>query len=211
MSLDSLLREVPKTAPMSAEQESTLAKRAQAGSPAAARAIAHANIRLVVLLVGRVRRPEWVNLDDLVQEGMLGLMHAIGRFDPALGRFRPYAARWVRDYAARYIARAVRRACSPLEAFPEPASGDDNPEEVLLVAEARGVTSRALSDAIGTLGPGEAAVMSGALAGLAHSEIGARQGCTRQNVQLIHKSARAKVAHVVRRDRRSRSLFGRAG
>ncbi len=191
---------------MGAAQEKTLARKAQAGSSAAASALADSNIRLVVYLVGKIRRPEWIPIDDLVQEGVLGLMHAIRLFNPNLGRFRPYAKRWILDYAYKFIERASHQSCSPLDGL-EPTAPEDGPESLLIAAEARHVTSRVVGEATRTLAPKEAATIAGRLAGASTAEIGRRLGCTHQNVSLINKTARAKVARLLRRDRRVRSIF----
>ena len=55
-----------------------------------------ANLRLVLALVRRYHSP-WIPLEDLLQEGNLGLIRAVGRFDPDRGyRFSTYAAWWIR-------------------------------------------------------------------------------------------------------------------
>ncbi len=70
-----------------------------------------ANLRLVVSLVHKMGRGQ-LPLHDLIQEGNLGLMKAVDRFDPARGvRFSTYAAWWIRHAVSRAIAdkaRAVR-------------------------------------------------------------------------------------------------------
>ncbi|MGB1275226.1 MAG: sigma-70 family RNA polymerase sigma factor, partial [Nannocystaceae bacterium] len=70
-----------------------------------------ANLRLVISLVQKVGRGQ-LPLHDLIQEGNLGLMKAVDRFDPARGvRFSTYAAWWIRHTVSRAIgdkSRAVR-------------------------------------------------------------------------------------------------------
>ena len=62
------------------------------------------NLRLVVAFAKRMYRPELgVSFPDLVQEGNLGLMKAVERFDPAQGRFSTYAAWWIRQAMKRAV------------------------------------------------------------------------------------------------------------
>lgn len=82
-------------------------------------AFVHANLRLVVTLAKRYTQRGRLPLSDLVQEGNLGLMKAVDRFDPERGfRFSTYAAWWIRHAIARALAnksRAVRLPVYMLE------------------------------------------------------------------------------------------------
>ncbi|MBI4820694.1 MAG: sigma-70 family RNA polymerase sigma factor [Deltaproteobacteria bacterium] len=71
--------------------------------PVAARKLVVHNLRLVVKMAYRYRRT-WASVLDLVQEGNVGLMEAVSRFDPWKGaRFSTYASYWIRAYMIRYL------------------------------------------------------------------------------------------------------------
>ena len=82
-------------------------RRARQGSAAAEQArqkFIEMNLRLVVAFAKRMYRPDLgVSFPDLVQEGNLGLMKAVERFDPAQGRFSTYAAWWIRQAMKRAV------------------------------------------------------------------------------------------------------------
>ncbi|MDC0723644.1 sigma-70 family RNA polymerase sigma factor [Nannocystis bainbridge] len=91
----------------------------QAAFVAARNAFVRSNLRLVVALARRFFRGS-VPLPDLIQEGNLGLLKAVARFDPARGcRFSTYAAWWIRHAITRSIAdksRTVRLPVHMIEA-----------------------------------------------------------------------------------------------
>jgi RNA polymerase sigma-32 factor len=61
------------------------------------------NLRLVITIVYQYRRA-WANILDLFQEGSVGLMEAVKRWEPSLGpRFGTYAAYWIRAYVLRFL------------------------------------------------------------------------------------------------------------
>ena len=105
------LRGVRRTALFTAEQEFEVAVQARAGNFAARQSMIEHNLRLVVSIAkGYLGRG--VPLSDLIEEGNLGLMHAIDKFEPALGfRFSTYATWWIRQSVSRALmvqGRAVR-------------------------------------------------------------------------------------------------------
>lgn len=66
------------------------------------------NLRLVVTIAYQYRRA-WTSMLDLFQEGSIGLIEAVSRWDPALGtRFGSYAAYWIRAYVLRFLMRNAR-------------------------------------------------------------------------------------------------------
>ena len=105
------LRGVRRTELFTPEQEFECATRARAGDFAARQSMIEHNLRLVVSIAkGYMGRG--VPMADLVEEGNLGLMHAIDKFEPERGfRFSTYATWWIRqsvDRALMYQGRAVR-------------------------------------------------------------------------------------------------------
>jgi RNA polymerase sigma-32 factor len=86
------------------EEEKELAVRlVEHGDTAAARRLIEANLRLVVKIAYEYRRAH-KNLLDLVQEGNIGLIQAVGKFDPYRGvKLSSYAAFWIRAYILKFI------------------------------------------------------------------------------------------------------------
>lgn len=89
---------------LTAEEEQELALRlVEHGDTAAARRLIEANLRLVVKIAYEYRRAHR-NLLDLVQEGNIGLIQAVGKFDPYRGvKLSSYAAFWIRAYILKFI------------------------------------------------------------------------------------------------------------
>ena len=105
------LRGVRRTELFTPQEEFEAATRARAGDFAARQSMIEHNLRLVVSIAkGYIGRG--VPMADLVEEGNLGLMHAIDKFEPERGfRFSTYATWWIRqsvDRALMYQGRAVR-------------------------------------------------------------------------------------------------------
>jgi RNA polymerase primary sigma factor len=109
--LQLMLREAGRTPLLTAAQEVALARRIEAGDQAALEHMVRANLRLVVAVARRhgARDPA---LLDLIQEGVIGLMRAVDRFDWRRGyKFSTYATWWIRqavDRAAISQARTIR-------------------------------------------------------------------------------------------------------
>lgn len=103
------LAEIRRYPPLAREDERELARRYRAtGEREALFRLVTANLRLVVRVAYSFRRAAR-NLLDLVQEGNLGLLHAIERFDPELGvRLPTYATWWIRAYMVRFLLDNVR-------------------------------------------------------------------------------------------------------
>jgi RNA polymerase sigma-32 factor len=89
--------------PMTREQEHACAlEYAKTKAPRLAARLVAANMRLVVRIAYGYRRPPY-DLADLIQEGNLGLLHGIVKYDPNRGiRLCSYAAWWVRAYILKY-------------------------------------------------------------------------------------------------------------
>jgi RNA polymerase sigma-32 factor len=98
------LREVQKHSLLTPDEEHSLAvKYAGTGDVAAAARLVTANLRLVVKIAYEYRRA-YKNIMDLVQEGNIGLMQAVKRYDPYRGvKLSSYAAWWIRAYILRFI------------------------------------------------------------------------------------------------------------
>lgn len=103
------MAEVRRFPPLSREEEQRLARLYQAtGDREALFRLVTSNLMLVVRVALSFRRAAR-NLLDLIQEGNLGLLHAIERFDPDLGvRLPTYAAWWVRAYMVKFLLDNVR-------------------------------------------------------------------------------------------------------
>jgi RNA polymerase sigma-32 factor len=98
------LREVQRHALLTPDEEHNLAvKYVGTGDVAAAARLVTANLRLVVKIAYEYRRA-YKNIMDLVQEGNIGLMQAVKRYDPYRGvKLSSYAAWWIRAYILRFI------------------------------------------------------------------------------------------------------------
>jgi RNA polymerase primary sigma factor len=116
-SLDSLrlyLREIGKVNLLTADQEVTLAKRIERGDMSAKTAMIEANLRLVVSIAkGYLGRG--LSFLDLIQEGSLGLIRAVEKFDYRKGyKFSTYATWWIRQAVTRAIADKARTIRIPV-------------------------------------------------------------------------------------------------
>lgn len=88
---------------LSREQEYELGARARKGDAEARRVLAVSNLSFVVAVAKKFAR-SGARLDDLIQEGNVGLMKAIEHFDPKKNvRFATYAVWWIRAYITRYL------------------------------------------------------------------------------------------------------------
>jgi RNA polymerase primary sigma factor len=116
-SLDSLrlyLRSIGRVELLTAEQEVELAKRIERGDMAAKRHMVEANLRLVVSIAkGYLGRG--LSFLDLIQEGSLGLIRAVEKFDYRRGyKFSTYATWWIRQAVTRAIADKARTIRIPV-------------------------------------------------------------------------------------------------
>lgn len=162
-------------------------------------------------LVRACARPYFLagaDFDDLLQEGMLGLVHAAATFDPGRGTsFRTYAAVCIRSR----LVSAVRAAASPrhrmlndsvsLYAFSLDAQSDEahspptekSPEELLIGREEFAEFRRSLS---GVLSPMEARTLEWYLEGLSYREIARRLGKSPKAVDNAVQRIRQKAARL---------------
>jgi RNA polymerase sigma-32 factor len=95
--------------PISREEEHELAVRwVEEGDVEAAKLLVVSNLRLVVKIAMEYRRA-WTNTLDLIQEGNVGLMEAVQRYDPYQGvKLSSYAIYWIRAYILKYILDNMR-------------------------------------------------------------------------------------------------------
>jgi len=108
------LKEIGKIALLKKHEEVALAKRVAAGDKVASKQLAEANLRLVVSIakkyIGR-----GLSLLDLIQEGNIGLMKAVEKFDYTRGfKFSTYATWWIRQAITRAIADQARTIRIPV-------------------------------------------------------------------------------------------------
>jgi RNA polymerase primary sigma factor len=116
-SLDSLrlyLREIGKVPLLTAEQEVALAKRIERGDMTAKAQMVEANLRLVVS-IAKSYLGRGLSFLDLIQEGSLGLIRAVEKFDYRKGyKFSTYATWWIRQAVTRAIADKARTIRIPV-------------------------------------------------------------------------------------------------
>ena len=108
------LKEIGKVSLLSADEEIELAKRMERGDEAAKKRLAEANLRLVVSIAKRYVGRGMLFL-DLIQEGNLGLIKAVEKFDYRKGyKFSTYATWWIRQAITRAIADQARTIHIPV-------------------------------------------------------------------------------------------------
>jgi RNA polymerase primary sigma factor len=108
------LREIARIPLLTREQEHDLAVRVRRGDDDAKRRLIEANLRLVVQIARRYLN-RGLPLPDLIEEGNLGLMRAVERFDPARAtRFSTYGTWWIRQAITRALANQARTIRLPV-------------------------------------------------------------------------------------------------
>ena len=109
--LQSFINRLTRSDLLTAEQEVRLAHKIAAGDMQAKSTLVESNIRLVVS-IAKAYRASGIPLEDLIQEGSIGLMTAAERFDPKRGyRFSTYATQWIRQSIGRAVdnkAKSIR-------------------------------------------------------------------------------------------------------
>ena len=107
-SLQAYFNQIRRIPLLTFEEELELSKCVHKGDEAARRRLIEANLRLVVK-IARGYLASNVSLMDLIQEGNMGLMHAVGKYDHNKQvRFSTYAAWWIRQFVSRYLANKRR-------------------------------------------------------------------------------------------------------
>src|SRR6516165_10512442 len=106
--LETYLREINETPLLNAEQEKTLARRIEDGDNEARDQMVRANLRLVVN-IARGYTGKGLGLQDLIEEGNLGLLRAVEGFDPTMNtRFSTYASYWIKQSIKRALVNTAK-------------------------------------------------------------------------------------------------------
>lgn len=104
LSCEMLMKEIFKTQPLTAEEEKATFILAHQGDRAARDKLVRSNLKFVVKVANKYKQ-NGIPLEDLIDEGSIGLMTAIDKFDPSKGyKFITYAVWWIRQSMQRYIA-----------------------------------------------------------------------------------------------------------
>ena len=112
------LKEIGKYELLTPEEEYAYAIAAQNGDISAKTALANANLRLVVSVAKKYHKNVGMSFLDIIQEGNLGLMKAIEKFNPDQGyRFSTYATWWIRQTISRAITNQANTIRVPAHMF----------------------------------------------------------------------------------------------
>jgi RNA polymerase primary sigma factor len=200
--------------PLTRAAEHAIALRASQGDVGAAQSLVLHNLGLVGFVVRRLRRGP-VPLEDLVQEGHLGLLQAVAKFDPHAGtRFATYAVWWIRAFVGRGL-RESRSAVRPRRGTSAPPDlsldapagvggsdgthlelledGSEGAEGRFLAAERDAEVRRALAAVRGRLGELGWSLVHDRLqqdAPLTLAQVGARWGVSRERARQVEVETR---------------------
>ena len=106
--LETYLREINETALLTADEEKDLARRIEVGDTEARDQMVRANLRLVVN-IARGYTGKGLALQDLIEEGNLGLLRAVEGFDPNMNtRFSTYASYWIKQSIKRALVNTAK-------------------------------------------------------------------------------------------------------
>jgi len=106
--LETYLREINETALLTAQEEKDLAYRIEDGDSEARDRMVRANLRLVVN-IARGYTGKGLGLQDLIEEGNLGLLRAVEGFDPSMNtRFSTYASYWIKQSIKRALVNTAK-------------------------------------------------------------------------------------------------------
>jgi RNA polymerase primary sigma factor len=106
--LETYLREINETALLNAQEERELARKIEGGDSEARDRMVRANLRLVVN-IARGYTGKGLGLQDLIEEGNLGLLRAVEGFDAGMGtRFSTYASYWIKQSIKRALVNTAK-------------------------------------------------------------------------------------------------------
>jgi RNA polymerase sigma factor (sigma-70 family) len=147
--LNAYFGEIGRIPLLTREEEVALARRSRAGDEAAKTRLIESNLRLVVQVARRYLN-RGLPLPDLIEEGNLGLLRAVEKFDPERGtRFSTYATWWIRHFVVRALANQARMIRLPVHV--ELLLGRLAKEQRRLTQElGRAPTTEELAQALGT-------------------------------------------------------------
>src|SRR5476651_1557018 len=139
---------------LKAEEEAALTRAVHAGDRVAKQRLIESNMRLVIN-IAKTYRNRSIPLEDLIQEGAIGLMQAAERFDPDKGfRFSTYATHWIRQAIGRaidnkskairlpaHVSQSLRRVEKERLRLSRELGYDPSPEQI---ASAMGISAKKL-------------------------------------------------------------------
>jgi RNA polymerase primary sigma factor len=147
-SVQMFMNEAARYPLLTAEEEIELSKRIERGDLAAKERMVNSNLRLVVS-IARKYQGQGLPLGDLIQEGMLGLIRAVEKFDWRKGfKFSTYGTLWVRQAIGRGLANSSRTVRLPVHIASQ-ARKIRNAERELAVQLDRKPTDEEIADAVG--------------------------------------------------------------
>lgn len=112
------MRQISSINLLTAEEEREIGLRISQGDTVAKQELIEANLRLVVSVAKKYTGNTNISFLDLVQEGNMGLMHAVEKFDFTRGfKFSTYATYWIKQYISRAIADQARTVRIPVHIY----------------------------------------------------------------------------------------------
>src|SRR5919202_893990 len=209
--LETYLREINETPLLNAEEEKQLAQKIEGGDSAARDRMVRANLRLVVN-IARSYTGKVLGLQDLIEEGNLGLLRAVEGFDPSMNtRFSTYASYWIKQSIKRALvntAKTIRIPAYMVELLAKWRRASAKLQEELGRPPTQEEVSRSLNLPKKKLNIIKKAIRvynsapqaDHADSGFSLNEIGERLGLTRERVRQIESEALSKLSESMQAD-----------